>query len=68
MPDVPERRKGTDPHAPRSALYPVERPVPEYYYPPDDDVDGYCVACTPELGEHGWQHDRVCPRRQRRTA
>jgi hypothetical protein len=68
VPDSPGNwRSRVDNHAPRSALYPAERLPAEVYYPPDDDVDLFCPGCTPELGEHGWQHDRACPAR-RRTA
>ena len=70
MPEVPgERRKGIDGHAPRSSLHPADRLPAEVYYPPDSDLDLYCPACTPELGEHGWQHDRSCIlARRKRTA
>lgn len=70
MPDSPTGGRWqdrADRHAPLAALHPAQRSG-DFYYPPDPDTDDYCPACTPELGEHGWQHDRACPRRQRRTA
>ncbi len=61
-------RDRADRHAPRSAQHPADRPVPEIYYPADPDVDLFCIACTPELREGGWQHDRACVIGRRRTA
>ena len=63
---IPERRKGIDPHAPRSSLHLADRLPAELYYPPDE-LDEYCVACTPEQSGGAWVHDRACPAR-RRTA
>ena len=63
------RRWATDHHASRASLHPAER-RPDYYYPPDSDLDEFCPGCTPELREGGqWVHDRACVMaRARRTA
>lgn len=63
-------RDRADRHAPRSAMYPAERAARAggYYWPADPDTDDFCVFCVPELGEHGWQHDRSCVLGRRRTA
>lgn len=45
---IPERRKGIDSHAPRSALHPADRLPAQVYYPPDSDTDLYCPMCVPE--------------------
>jgi hypothetical protein len=61
VPESPgERRRNIDRHAPAAVLFPADRQPAEVYFPPDSDLDLFCVACTPELGEHGWQHDRSC--------
>ena len=57
-----DRRKGIGGHAPRSALHPADQLPAEVYYPPDE-MDEFCIGCTPELGPDGWQHDRGCPLR-----
>ena len=57
---IPERRKGIDPHAPRSSLHPADRLPPEVYYPPDSDTDLYCPMCVPEQAGGTWTHDRAC--------
>jgi hypothetical protein len=54
------RHKPVDHHASRA----VTGDVAGYYYPPDEDVDDFCVLCVPELHEGGtWVHSRSCPAR-----
>lgn len=65
--DPGDWRSCADRHAPRASLHPADRPVPDYYYPPDE-LDEFCIACTPESGPDGWQHDGGCPLRSGRTA